>query len=310
MSSNEAMRRETFFSGDSPYEVLVRGNVLLHRQAAQQLVGRLRTVLDARPVGTPIRVLDLACGGDPSTVATAMATFVDHRFHYTGIDINNDQVEKARRFVFADNVEPEILQGSGWDLRWLSTRDRFDLVFVGLNWHHGTPQELWFLVNQVHLLLAGDGRLVNHDCYRPDDTLHVARPETVEEDGQRSAGALVEPSLLAAAGVPQLHVEALPVGTPTAWRSDMIARLERGYLASGGNAMGARILTGHASRRDFPVSVSDARRILGAAGFEVEVHRYDLADGPMAEYLAMLTARPMRHALPPEARPRRADPPV
>lgn len=294
MSSNQAMRHEAFFSGDSPYEVLVRGNVLLHRQAEQELARHLHAVLESRPTEATIRVLDLASGGVPSTMATAMELFPERLFRYTGVDINKGQVEKARRFPFADNVEAEVLEGSAWDLLPLSSRAPFDLIFVGLNWHHGAPEELWFMARHAHTLLAEDGRLVNHDCYRPDDAPHVARPETVDEDGRCCALALVEPASLAAAGVPRLNVEALPAGTSTEWRSDLIARLERGYLDSGGNASGARILTAHSSRRDFPVSVADARRILEAAGFEVVAHRYALVDGPLAKYLAMLTASPKR----------------
>ncbi len=292
MSSNQAMRQEAFFSGDSPYDVLVRGNVLLHREAARKLARRLQAVLDRRPAGSAIRLLDLACGGVPSTMAAAMHGSPERAFHYVGVDINKEQVEKAGRFPFADNVEPEILEGSAWDLQSLSSLAPFDLIFVSLNWHHGTPEEIWFMACQAHALLAADGRLVNHDCYRPDDAPHVSRPETGDEDGELSSMALVEVATLEAAEVPAFDIEALPAGAETEWRSDLIARLERGYLEHGGDDAGARILTAHSTRRDFPVSVADACGILRAAGFEVSVDRYERKDGPLADYLAMLTAWP------------------
>ncbi len=293
MSSNQAMRREVFFSGDSPYELLVRGNVLLHRQAAAKLAEQVGAIVDLRPPEAQMRVLDLACGGVPFTMATAMEEFPHRSFHYTGVDINRQQVEKAGRFPFSPNVEAEIFEGSAWDLRPLSSRAPFDLIFVSLNWHHGTPEELWFMARHSHSLLEPDGRLVNHDCYRPDRAPHVSRPETVDEGGELSSLAMVEPSVLAAAGVPGFGIKALPAGTPTAWRTDLIDRLERGYLDNGGGAAGARILTDHSANRDFPLSVADARRVLRAAGFEAASQRYEAEDGPLAEYLAMLTACPM-----------------
>ena len=294
MSSNQAMRREVFFSGDSPYDVLVRGNVLLHRQASQELARRLRSVVEKWPVSASVEVLDLACGGFPDTLATVMAGFPQQHFRYTGVDINKEQVEKARQYPFADNVESEVLEGSAWDLLPLFSRAPFDLIFVGLNWHHGTPEELWFMARQAHALLTTDGCLVNHDCYRPDDAPHVSRPENSDEDGKRCALALVDSVALNAAKVPQLNIQALPAGTSTEWRSDLITRLERGYLDNGGSTSGARILTAHSARRDFPLSVADALHILEMVGFEVVAHRYDPLDGPLAKYLAMLTALPRR----------------
>ncbi len=256
------MRDEAFFSGDSPYEVLVRGNVLLHREAAEQLAG----ILAKRGAECPVRVLDLACGPCPLIPYEAFARLPELRFEYHGVDINPEVVTSARAFPLPDNVvEASIQEGDAWDLRDLRLEPSHDLVFVGFNWHHGVPEELAGLARQVHPLLGDDGALVNHDCYRPSGEPYQRRPDDPAPDPET-------------------------VDCPE-WRQDLIDRLVRGHGAHGGTPAGRRIMVEHSLVRDFPMSVPEVAGILEQVGFRVEIRRFDPA-AELSPHLAMLIARP------------------
>lgn len=297
------MRREAFFSGDSPYEILVRSNMLLHRQAPAAVARHVAPVVESRPADEPVRLLDLACGV-PITMAEMMASFAATRFYYTGIDLNPDQVSKARSFPFPDNVvESEIIEGSAWQLDGLGGTDgaadtdeparTFDVVFVGFNWHHGTPEELWYAARGIARLLARDGVLINHDCYRPDEHAYLRRPARARGEDSWIDLRVVAPGELAAAGPPDFgFAEYPPDAAEPEWRHDLIALLEQGYRSGGGDDAGAEVLTSHSWTRDYPVSVAEIGEVLAAAGFDTEAERYPGAAGPLVPYLALVVARP------------------
>ena len=56
------MRREQLFSRTGYYRYLLNVNVLLHREAAEASIDRVRSLLEGRHSGQPVRVLDLAFG--------------------------------------------------------------------------------------------------------------------------------------------------------------------------------------------------------------------------------------------------------
>ncbi len=109
------------------------------------VLGRRMEGLEGRPDGGPVRVLDLACGGEPISLADMLARFPAPSFRCTGVDINPDQVEAARRFAFPSNVESaRVIEGNAWDLRSLPD-GAFGVAFMGMSLHHGTPEEVRFL---------------------------------------------------------------------------------------------------------------------------------------------------------------------
>ena len=324
--NDRAMRREAFFSGDSPYDVMLRVNLLLHDEAATLVTRRLEALSRRRPDDHVIEILDLACGV-PLTIVDAVENLPDRRFGYTGVDIHPDQVRKARELPMPGNVvASRIINGSAWDLTHLAnparrtqsmrrtrqpgTSDRhaqlkraghgalpttYDFVFVGMNLHHGTPEEIWLLATQLRSLLAPDGCLTNHDCYRPEGVAYVRRPATTLEDGKRAPLHMVNPQVLAEAAPPSFHFEEAIEARP-AWRADLIDRLLDGYLSAGGDEAGAEVTASHSWARDFPLSVTEMRTVLEAAGYGVEAHRFPEEASLVAPYAAFISAWPHRSA--------------
>ncbi len=290
---NEEMRREAMFSGERPYDILVASDVLQHGEAAIRVAAHLASIVESHSSPEPIKILDLACGRDPVITAAAVREHPGQRFAYIGVDINPQQIDLAHGVMFPGNViAAELIEGSAWDLSHLAGRGPFDIVFVGLNWHHGTPEEIWFLAQQVRELLAPGGCLINHDCYRPESELYLRRPRMAVEHGQEVSLDQVPGEALASAAVPDFgFVETVDGNDAPEWKSDLIDRLERAYREGGGSDAGAGILCDHSWVRDFPVSVTEVRTVLEAAGFAVEVERY-APDASLAPYLALLVARP------------------
>lgn len=282
---NRQMRRERLFSGARLYDVLVHGNVLLHAEAADRLAAELAALDRRRPGDAPVRLLDLACGAAPITVATAIARLPNRRFDYTGVDINEAQLAAASDFRFPANVSNiELRQGSAWEVAELAEAGPFDVVFVGLNWHHGTPAELATFVGGLGALLAPWGVVANHDCYRPEGTPYLRRPDRCPRTGE-DLRLVVEGAAAPADPEERGAGDRMP-----SWREELIARLERGYRAHGGDDAGSRILVEHSRQRDYPMSVTEVRAVFDDADFAVEASRYD-PDALLGGFLAFLTAR-------------------
>ena len=110
------MRREALFSRSGFYGFLLQSNVLLHREATRDAIAAVRPLLGSDRNHRAIAVLDLACGGWPVTISDLMAAYPEHEFHYTGVDINPDQVSlAASTFPFPDNVsEKRLIEGNAW----------------------------------------------------------------------------------------------------------------------------------------------------------------------------------------------------
>ena len=193
-------------------------------------------------------------------------------------------------FRFSENVvEVELVAGSGWDLDHLSGRLPFDVVYVGLNWHHGTPEEIWFLASAVRALLATDGLLVNHDCLRPQEHQLLRRPPALDGDPAQPT-ALVAPETLALSNVPAFGFAADTRATTPEWKLELIERLTGGFVDRGGGREGADEIVRHMHRRDFPVSAAELRVVLESASYEVEQSSYDRPDEPLDPYLRLTVA--------------------
>ncbi len=286
------MRREELFSRSGFYGFLLESNVLLHREAARVALDAFRPVVLAQG-SKPVSVLDLACGGWPVTIAEVMAAFPHVEFQYTGIDINPDQVAlAANRFPFPENVVGcRIVEGNAWDLSALDVDDRYSIAFSGMNLHHGTPREVWFLGNQLKGRIQPGGLFFSHDVYRPDSEPYRPRPETIDGESTR----LVEPDRLASAGAPTLHIEQDRGVAEPAWRIDYVQRMYRTLLARGADPAGAESTASHMRSRDYPLSTGEFCNIMESHGFIVHVRRYDASPEPLGPFVASCAlTRPAR----------------
>jgi SAM-dependent methyltransferase len=281
------MRREALFNRSGFYGFLLKSNVLLHREAAQAAIEALAPVLEGRDGDDPVPVLDLACGGWPVTISQVMAAFPDNRFTYTGIDINPDQVAlAANEFPFPDNVtESRIIEGNAWELGELQLDAGYPVVFSGMNLHHGTPEEIWYLGWQLRDLLAPGGVFFSHDVYRPDHEFYRPRPDVI--DGKTSW--LVNPARLAWAEVPDIRIGRDTTAAEPAWRTDYVERMRRTLIERGGDRDGAESTARHMASRDYPVSTGEFGAVMASLGLDVSIQRYDDDDGPLGPYVACCT---------------------
>lgn len=278
------MRREELFSRSGFYGFLLDSNVLLHREAARAATEAYQPVLEATATGAPVPVLDLACGGWPVTISEVMAAFPTIAFEYTGVDINPDQVALAAgQFPFPDNVvKTRIVEGNAWELDALGLRQACSLIFSGMNLHHGTPEEIWYLGLQIGARLSPGGLFFSHDVYRPDDTPYRRRPAVV---GGESTG-LVSPERLASAGVPDLGIVRDNGGSDPSWRVDYVQRIYHTLIARGADPAGAESTANHVRSRDYPISTRELRAIMEDLDLQVRVVRYDDSAEPLGPFVA------------------------
>lgn len=286
------MRQEQLFNRSGYYRFLLDSNVLLHREAAAAATADLATLLRECAPERPTRVLDLACGGWPMAIAGVMANFPERTFDYTGIDINPDQVELASTlFEFPGNVRAvRILEGNAWDLEPLGISGEYDLIFSGMNLHHGNPEELFYLAGQLRELLSADGLLFSHDVYRPDAQPYRRRPD-VNPDDPAESFRLIDAARVAAAGISSLHIPEDTASSDPAWREDYLERMRRTLIARGGDAAGTASTIAHMRQRDYPVSTRELSEILSRVGLRTRIRRFDDSREPLGPYVACCIAQ-------------------
>lgn len=284
------MRREALFSRDGFYSFVVQSNALLHHEAIDTGIAALRALLGPEPSARPLAVLDLACGGEPIAIARIMAAFPQCRFDYHGIDINPDQVHAARTFTFPVNVASvRVDEGSAWDLAGLQWERAYDLVFMGMNLHHGTPEEVLFLAGQLRAVMSAHGVFINHDWFRPDDQPYERRPDTNPDDPAESF-LLVDPARLALAPQPRLRA-AKGAASAGPWRREYCQLLRQRLLDQGADERGAASTASHVTCRDYPISLAEFEQLFRQENFHVRALRYP-GDDPLKRYIAMPIASP------------------
>lgn len=278
------MRREELFSRSGFYGFLLQCNVLLHREATQDAIEAARPVLARSDKNQPVAILDLACGGWPLAIADVMAAFPDIAFHYTGVDINPDQIAlAATAFPFPANVTAKcLLEGNAWQLDQLELAQAYPLIFSGMNLHHGSPEEVAYLGRQVQQRLLPGGRFISHDVYRPDNTPYFPRPMII--DGETAA--LVDPACLSTAHLPDTSIARQSEPAEPDWRLDYLERMRRTLLEQGADPDGAESTVRHMRSRDYPISTQELRSIMEQLGFQVQIRRYDITDEPLGPYIA------------------------
>ena len=286
------MRREALFSRSGFYGFLLQSNVLLHREATRDAIAAVRPLLSSNRNRRAIAVLDLACGGWPVTISELMAAYPEHEFHYTGVDINPDQVSlAARTFPFPDNVsEKRLIEGNAWQLDGLGLDARYTLIFSGMNIHHGTPPEVAFLGHQIREYLQPGGLFISHDVYRPDETPYLPRPEMIEG----SAAALVAPNRLThRTTCIDLEIEKHTADSEPTWRTDYLQRMHETLLSRGADPVGADSTVWHMRNRDYPISTQELRWIMESLDFKVAVQRYSKTTEPLGPYVASCVMTPI-----------------
>ena len=278
------MRREVLFSRSGFYGFVLKSTVLLHREATRDCIEAVRCMLGGWDKSRPVAVLDLACGGWPLAIADVMAAFPETGFHYTGVDINPDQVSlAATTFDFPANVtDKRLLEGNAWELDSLDLAQTYPLIFSGMNLHHGTPEEVAFLGRQVQQRLHPGGRFISHDVYRPDNQPYLSRPKMI--DGE--AASLVAPQHLSMAGPSDLEIDRQEENTEPAWRLDYLERMRRILLQRGADPDGAESTVRHMRSRDYPISAREMRQLMVGLGFEVQIRRYAMTAEPLGPYVA------------------------
>lgn len=282
------MRREELFNRDGVYSAIVNHNLLMHHEATEVGARILKTLFEGRLKNKPVKVLDLACGGLPISISDMMGRVSDTVFSYTGIDINPDQVALADNFFkFSDNVcQANLLEANAWDLMTLELQSPFDIIFTGLNLHHGTPEEIDYLMRQISDLLDESGIFLNHDWYRPDLEIYVRRP-SCNPQNKKESYCLVPQTKIETGTRPYCNVSMDFDSTNPEWRLTFINALTNSYWKQMNDNQGADTLKSHMMERDFPVSRRDLADILKAHEFYYKIINYDNPGLTIWPFMAM-----------------------
>lgn len=277
------MRREPAFSRGGAYHFTLEKNLGFHREAiatgiqilAKHFSRRLQNKKPPKnkklpPNKKPLYVLDLACGGRPVATAAMMARFAPQTFEYTGVDINPDQVASCLQFDFPKNVTAKkILEGNAWDLDSLPLKGKFDIVFIGLNTHHGSPEEIFSLVRRIFARLnaggsrglAAGGIFLNHDLFRPEKYPYVRKP---------------------AAG---------QVAAKKDWRDEWLTGYQAFVRQTGATEEMIAQGNQHMREWDYPLSMKELCDILKKTGFHTTQHSYTSKTNPFAHFYGMVAGR-------------------
>jgi len=294
------MKRERVFSKNGGYELCLHSNALMHAEATELGVEVLRNTLSnfaasANNTGT-LHVLDLACGGMPVTLVNILASFPEQQFTYTGIDINHDQTENLRNhFEFSDNISNVVaITGTAWDLSHETVkpqlRKKYHIIFSGFNLHHGTPEEIYFLAQQLHELLDLHGIFFNVDEYRPNQTRYVRRPNNSLDNSDESF-MMVDPIKIASNNYTS-HIKEANFEEVPQWKNHLLQQFRKALQEGGGKNADIEPLLNHVRKRDYPISANEASSLFNEAGFvaNAQYHSEHYPDIPLAQYFAMLVA--------------------
>ncbi|MBI4668764.1 MAG: class I SAM-dependent methyltransferase [Elusimicrobia bacterium] len=289
------MKREKVFSKGGFYSFVVHNNIVGHREAIAIICQGIAQWLSLKKQGQ-VKVLDLACGGEPFVIISVMSQFTGIRFEYTGIDINPDQVALAQRYSgYPANISHvAIIQRNAWQPSDWGLNETYDLIFSGLNFHHATPEELFFLGKALQPFLSPKGIVVNYDVYRPRGIPYLRKPNC-NPNNKNDIYALVPPEALSGIDLSGLGIVEYAFGAhPYDWRQDLL-RISKTLLDElGADKAGAEEMLDHVARRDLPVSTEEMQRIWSLVGLETHVYDFQKTNHPLKDYLAVIMARKAR----------------
>lgn len=284
------MRKEKLFSKDGCYSQVVESNALFHREAIIHGSNVIKALLAKYEPGQTINILDLACGAEPVSITRMASHFPERNFSYTGIDINPDQVNFAKyHFDFPENIhEIHVYEGNAWDPALSSLKDNYDIIFMGLNLHHGTPEEVYYLARQISKLLSPIGVYLNHDVYRPNEQPYLRRPDH-NPDNVNDSFRLLDASLVDDIKLPEITENEHNSNTTDAnWRQTYSELLRQSLIKHYAGKECAESTYNHVNMRDYPISLNDFSYIFKQADndLHIQIIRYGNAH-PLMEYIAM-----------------------
>ncbi|MCK4864503.1 MAG: class I SAM-dependent methyltransferase [Gammaproteobacteria bacterium] len=284
------MRKEKLFSKDGCYSRVVESNALFHREAIIYGSRIIKALLENHDSTQTIKVLDLACGAEPVSITRMISNFPDRNFDYTGIDINPDQVNFARyQFQFPENIQQiNIYEGNAWDPKSCLLQEEYDIIFMGLNLHHGTPEEVYYLATQISTTLSPQGVYINHDVYRPNDQPYQRRPDH-HPDNINESFSLLEPALINGIALPDITKNELAWNAPDVkWRLTYSKLLRQSLIEQHAGLECADSTYKHVNMRDYPISLNDFSYIFKKADndLNIKIIHYGKSH-PLLDYIAM-----------------------
>lgn len=290
-TGNNILKSEKHFSRDGAYKFVLESNLLLHEEVSVAGSSYVAKWLENRTDSCPIRILDLACGAVPLSICKILADFPACSFKYVGVDINPDQVESLRRdFRFPANITgATIIEGNAWDLASLALEDRFDIVFSGMNLHHGTPEEIGCLFLQIKEKLRPGGIFLNHDSCRPARHPYLRRPFADKNDSSQLS-AMVPAGTLARFSLEKFSFRESD-GEPD-WRLEFIELYVGALRKIGADEKLIEITTEHVLNRDYPLSLPEIIVVAKTAGFRLDVLPLAAQDQPLKDYHYLVAATP------------------
>lgn len=263
------MKNEELFSKNGFYKFVVQTNMMFHNETKQLGISILKKWINKQPINHPIRVLDLACGGLPICITNIISYFDQYEFEYTGIDINPDQIKLAESYNFPKNIiKINLKEDNAWDLLPQLQNESFDIIFSGMNFHHGTPEELYFVANQLKQILNSDGLILSHDLYRPNQYTYLRRPNTNPNNPSESYEMISKEKLLP---IPNLNIKE----TENDWRKELLQSLLNYLKEHNATRSDLDQEYDHVFARDYPVSTNEISNIFKEHGFKSKTHTYD-----------------------------------
>ena len=287
------MKNEKAFSKNGFYKFVLDSNLMLHQHVAAAGTQVLTDWLKSQPLQKQIAVLDLACGGEPVSISKMLNNFPQRIFHYTGIDINSDQIEHAKtQFKFPDNVKTiNLIEGDAWNIEFLPDK-KFDIIFTGMNLHHGTPEEIHCLLLQSVKKLSPSGIFINHDEYRPKHLPYLRRPNANPQNPSESF-TMIQDNLLAAYQSTSLTFKEANPSNDSDWRATIfIEPYIEALKLRGAHSQGIKEVVSHVMTRDFPISVLEMEAIVDKAGFTYSYIDLKAQNEPLEQFFALIVARP------------------
>jgi SAM-dependent methyltransferase len=215
--------------------------------------------------------------------------FANRKFKYTGIDINPDQISAAAAFDFPKNVvQKRVFEGNAWDFSDVELDSCYDIIFTGMNLHHGTPEEVYCLLLQCKQKLSPSGVFINHDFYRPSSYPYMRRPQCNPKDPKESFSMIDESKIRRIAS----SAGNLPVfDSGPEWRKDLITRYVIAMKIRGAAQEDIDQVMEHVLARDYPISVMEMKEIASKAGFEFSTLNLNAETEPLHEFFSLVVAK-------------------
>lgn len=281
-----AMRSERIFDQNGAYNKILDHNVMGHKEASMRLSQDLESWLSKHQASSRIlKVLDLACGSHPVSITGILKKFPKSRFSYIGIDINNDQITQAKAYdLFPSNVvSRDFIHGNAWTLNLYEELNSVDIIFSGLNFHHGSPEEILYLAEQMHSILASSGIVLNHDVYKPEFAKYIRKPH----DTDLKKYSLLDSSLTKPMNI---DLDKAVKNTDYNWRTFYLSDYRKLMSEIHISQELIEDILNHVADRDYPISISDMSEIFDLVGFKSSGLYLSDMNHKLGKYLGLFSA--------------------